>query len=350
MKVPSSPYVRFKITVMRMLRNRLFLIVIFLVGIAVGFFIDKLHIFKEKQITSYNLQRLYLNSSGLVNPLILVENSAGGDSKLESIKYSIQEYIDKCKQRGDASNVSVYLRDLNKGTWIGIDEDKNYAAASLIKMPLMLVYLKTAEQRPAILSEEIKYDTTIEEVPQNVIPEDTVKLGNTYTVEQLLDYMIRYSDNAAGSLLLKNIDTKLIVDLYSNLQLPVPDFTEYDYQVSAKTFATFFRVLYNATFLNEYFSSKALKLLSKTDFSGGIVASVPADIVVAHKFGERRYANKMFSSEGTQLHDCGIVYYPKGPYLICVMTKGSDFNTLKGIIKDISKIVYEQEEKTMDVY
>ena len=87
----------------------------------------------------------------------------------------------------------------NKGTWIGIDEDKNYAAASLIKMPLMLVYLKTAEQRPAILSEEIKYDTTIEEVPQNVIPEDTVKLGNTYTVEQLLDYMIRYSDNAAGS-------------------------------------------------------------------------------------------------------------------------------------------------------
>jgi len=28
-----------------------------------------------------------------------------------------------------------------------------------------------------------------------------------------------------------------------------------------------------------------------------------------------------------QLHDCGIVYYPETPYLLCVMTKGWNFET-----------------------
>lgn len=349
MKIPSSRYAQFKITIARLLKNRLFFIAVFLAGIAVGLSLHKLHLFKEKQTTHYNLKRLYSNGSKLVNPLLLVENSPGDDVRLESIKYSIQGYIDECKQRGDASSISVYLRDLNKGTWIGIDEDKNYAAASLIKMPLMLVYLKMAEQRPAVLSEEIKYDTKMGEVPQNIVPENTTEFGNTYTVDQLLRYMICYSDNAAASLLLKNIDTKLIADLFVDLQLSVPDFTEYDYQISARGFATFFRILYSSSFLNRDSSEKALKLLSKTDFSEGIVAGIPSKITVAHKFGERKYANEMFSLEGAQLHDCGIVYYPKGPYLICVMTKGRDLNTLKSIIKKISRITYEGEDQMTDI-
>jgi len=350
MKLPSSRYAYFRIMVARILKNRLFFIAVFFLGIAVGLFFHKINIFKEKQKTYFSLKRLFSDNAHLVNPLIGVENPEGGDVKLESIKYSIQEYIDRCKQKGDVSDVSVYLRDLNKGTWIGIDEEQNYAAASLLKVPIMLAYLKMAEQDPSILSKETKYETEIKTLPQNIAPQNSAQLGNTYSVDKLLRYMIAYSDNISKDILLKNIDSKLITKLYSDLQIPTPDLTEQEHQISAKDYASFFRVLYNATYLNKDLSEKAIKLLTERDFPDGIVAGVPENITVANKFAERKYAGEGFSLEGAQLHDCGIVYHPKGPYLICIMTKGRDLNTLKGIIKEISKIVYEQEEKTVDLY
>ena len=62
---------------------------------------------------------------------------------------------------------------------------------------------------------------------------------------------------------------------------------------------------------------------------------------MAHKFGEN---TDIDLTTGTQvdkeLHDCGIVYVPQKPYLLCVMTRGQDFNSLTNVISSISKIVY----------
>jgi hypothetical protein len=44
-----------------------------------------------------------------------------------------------------------------------------------------------------------------------------------------------------------------------------------------------------------------------------------------------------------EMHDCGIVYYPYRPYLLCVMTKGSgEIKSLETVIQDVSKMVYEE--------
>jgi hypothetical protein len=80
-------------------------------------------------------------------------------------------------------------------------------------------------------------------------------------------------------------------------------------------------------------------LLSYTKFNKGIVAGVP-DVKVSHKFGEYSLLQdgKLVKQE---LHDCGIVYYPKNHYLVCVMTKGNDFDVLSNVIEDVSRIVFE---------
>ena len=43
-----------------------------------------------------------------------------------------------------------------------------------------------------------------------------------------------------------------------------------------------------------------------------------------------------------QLHDCGIVYYPQHPDLLCVMTKGPDFERLDDIIRGVSQISFAE--------
>jgi hypothetical protein len=85
-------------------------------------------------------------------------------------------------------------------------------------------------------------------------------------------------------------------------------------------------------------SEKALDSLSKTDFQSGLVKGVPQAVTVAHKFGEHSDE----TTQNKQLHDCGIVYYPKHPYLLCVMSKGKNFEYLDNAIAAISQIVYEQ--------
>jgi len=328
-----------------MFKNKLLIVAIFSLGVAVGLFMHKINILKENNAVSLQIQRLYPSQKNLVDPLLLVESPQDGDVKLRGTKYAIEAYINQCKERGDASSVSVYLRHLNYGTWIGINEDENYAAASLIKVPLMIAYLRMAEKNPLVLKKEIKYDKEINiQLQQNIVSGDKLQLGAVYTVDELLSLMIINSDNTAKNLLLSNIDLKLVYNVYSDLKIPVPDFTEPECEVSAKDYATFFRVLYSCTYLSEDLSAKAIRLLSETEFKDGIVAGVPDNITVAHKFAERKYGGDDYSLKGSQLHDCGIVYYPKSPYLICVMTRGRDFNTLEGVIKKISKIVYEREE------
>jgi len=129
--------------------------------VAVGLFMHKINILKENNAVSLQIQRLYPSQKNLVDPLLLVESPQDGDVKLRGTKYAIEAYINQCKERGDASSVSVYLRHLNYGTWIGINEDENYAAASLIKVPLMIAYLRMAEKNPLVLKKEIKYDKEI---------------------------------------------------------------------------------------------------------------------------------------------------------------------------------------------
>ena len=100
--------------------------------------------------------------------------------------------------------------------------------------------------------------------------------GRTYTVEQLLEYMIKYSDNNATALLDANIDPDTLARVYGDLGIPSEDdvtLANADF-ITAHQISTLFRVLYNATYLSRDDSEKALQLMSQVSFTQGIVAGV----------------------------------------------------------------------------
>lgn len=124
-----------------------------------------------------------------------------------------------------------------------------------------------------------------------------------------------------------------------HLRAPFPQPGELGDYMSPKSYAFFYRVLYGSTYLTRAMSEKALELLTTPDFTDGLVAGVPAHTTVAQKFGEHSFEG-VPDTESKQLHDCGIVYHPEHPYLLCVMTKGSDFQRLSKVIKEVSETVY----------
>lgn len=73
----------------------------------------------------------------------------------------------------------------------------------------------------------------------------------------------------------------------------------------------------------------------------GIPSGVPAGTTVAHKFGER-----VDSATGEMpLHDGGIIYHPRTPYVVCVMTRGHRLDALLKTIRSASALVHAEVDK-----
>ncbi len=269
-----------------------------------------------------------------INPLLdCGEINSINNDKLSQIRDSVDQLIAARKQEGDIIDTSVYFRDLNNGPWFGINEKEPFAPASLLKVPMMITVFAQAERDPSVLKLMFKYKgESYNNVEYFKASKELVK-GHDYSVAGAVEHMIRYSDNNAYFVLYNAISSTL-KQTYTYLDIPTPDSD--NYIISARTYGSFFRILYNSTFLSREYSEQALNLLSQTEFDQGIVAGVPKSITVAHKFGERQTA-----TGEKYLHDCGIVYEKSLPYMLCVMTKGNDFEAMADAIADVSKTVYE---------
>lgn len=273
----------------------------------------------------------------LIRPLLAYNTPEVQESY--PLKKSLVEIIDKKNKA--VTSVAVYYRDLTTGKWFGINQDETFVPASLFKVPLMITYLKYAEKNPKVLTTKIYNSLTRDENQNETIrPLKSIVQGESYTIDQLLSYMIEYSDNNATVLLFKYIDQETLKQVFFDLdiQLPATDLNS-DF-ISVSNYSFLFRVLYNATYLNQEMSEKGLELLSKIDFEDGIRKNIPKSVSVADKFGEY-YLIQNTKKQEHQLHDCGIVYHIRHPYILCIMTKGDTLDDLKKILQEISKVTYQ---------
>jgi len=270
----------------------------------------------------------------LIKPLAFIEFTKE-DTLLLDIKQKIQDYIEEKKREGVITSASAYLRNLNRHQDVRINPSEVYFPGSLMKIPIMVAFLKEAERDPSVLYRQVVFQRPYDNLPYQNIKTEGIELGKSYTVKQLMESMIIHSDNNATALLSEQIQFEKIAHVFKNMQLPYPDQTKPDYGLALKDYSRFFRVLFNASYLSWENSEYALNLLTKTDYQDGILRGVEKGTPVAHKFGER-------NSDGVQqLHEVGVVYLKNRPYLIGIMTKGSDIKKMEPVLGDISEIVYQ---------
>lgn len=284
-----------------------------------------------------------------IDPLIgLKSQNTVLPSDFKDLKDSLDSFIKNQIDDGHLAAASVIFRDVSLATGFTTNPDIKYSPASLLKVPTMIAYYKLAESDPSILTERLVYSGEQDLNAQEHI-RSAVELipGKSYTVDELIDHSIKYSDNNAATMLIENLNNTNHEDalnsLYRDLGITSIDLSN-DF-ITIQGYSLFFRVLYNATYLSRNMSEKALALLSKTDFTRGIDAGVPNNIIVAGKFGEFTLQSQTGEILKRELHNCGIIYFPSHPYLLCVMTKGTDFSQLESVISGISKQVFDFIEK-----
>ena len=253
---------------------------------------------------------------------------------------ALKEYVAEYKDSNpDINSIAVYVRYLNNGPTLGVDAEEEFVPASLLKVPYMMSLYAEALDNPALLDEKVTLPSGAHlDATQIFPPKHPLVPGTTYTIDELISHMITESDNDA----LKLISSKFIVsdthhtEMYQRLGVALQRDNDAEITITLRQYSAFFRILFNASYLSQKYSEKALSILTNSTFAEGIPKDLPSGLEIAHKFGEYESMEKSIF-----LHDCGIIYYPKVPYLLCIMTKGKNIDKQLEAIQKVSRFTFD---------
>lgn len=280
-----------------------------------------------------------INGYQFVKPLLSVEQ--GCESHLfADLKSDLAGLTDSLKKAGAIQEASVYFRQFKQGEWFELNGDEKYHPASLMKVALLLAYLRTAESSPALFDQKILYTKPDSvKIPADYFPAPTIQQGKEYTIHDLLYFMAAHSDNNATWLLASRLNGSLTNKVFSDLGLPVPTANNLEYKMSARECSVLFKAIYNSTCLSPEYSEYAAELLSNCSFQEGFAKGFPKNTKMWHKFGEWIRPGTGLDCE---LHESGIFYADNTPYLLTVMTRGKDTNQLASAIQAICRTTYKR--------
>jgi beta-lactamase class A len=270
---------------------------------------------------------------GLTRPLILADQNSESPA-LADLKNDINAIIKNQELNKTICTASVFINDLDKSSWISINEKETYHPASLMKLTLLIAYLKKSESDPSILNKKLILDKNIS-APHQTYEEESIQPGKEYTIEELIIRMITRSDNYATSLLNLNLDPSELPSLFHVLNMDKLNYLDPGFMMNSRQYSELMKILYNASYLSSKNSEKALSILTQTRFSNGLTRIIPKSIMVAHKFGE--YSLNTIK----ELHESGIIYLNNKTYLITIMTKGANATEQANAVSMISEKTYE---------
>jgi beta-lactamase class A len=243
------------------------------------------------------------------------------------------------------NNFSLFVKDLSfPNSQLLLRQDEEIAAASLVKLPILVVALRSVKE------DKIGFDDVIVITKEDITGGSGIlkgrKLPTRVTFMKLLELMIARSDNTASNKVIDILGFDNINEEFKKMGLKntilkrkMMDFDSrargIENYTTTSDLANVLEKIYREDFLGKQLSEIALSFLKEQKVNDRLPRYLPADIVVAHKTG----------LENGIVHDAGIVFTPKGNYIICVLTKNfKDYSTAKKFIADISLLTYNLYE------
>jgi beta-lactamase class A len=220
----------------------------------------------------------------------------------------------------------VSVRNLRTGEGVSIRGDETFPTASLIKVAVLVTLMDEVNRGHARLDERTSMIARDRVGGSGVL--QYLQSGLQPTLGDLAWLMITISDNTATNLLIDKLNVKTVWDKMDSLGL-------HHTRIHSKTFlrstsiavdssvkyglgvttpnetARLFELLYRGRAVAPALDSAALDILRNNQDFTKLARWLPDTVAVAHKTGEVDQSR----------NDCGIVYGPEAPVVVCAMTR-----------------------------
>lgn len=314
-----------------------------IIGIIVGAF--SYRAISTNQIKIISDERTCISNLTLIRPNIDCKLFDEKNEELSVLQEKLATEIAAYEKSGDANRIGVFVRDLKSTRFAAVNDTENFYMASLLKLPLIIAGYKYAEVEPKILEQKIQFtkDKNLY-TNQTIKVSEELKIGQSYTIEELMKRSIIYSDNTAAQMIADSLSPGFFDLILKALGIQyVKEARTDENLITPRRYANVFRILYNTSYLTSKYSNDTLTILTEAKYKDGSLARLPKDVIVAHKFAERTNTDTAGKIELRQLHECGLVYGKQGnePYIFCIMTEGKDFAKLEKIQQNISKDIFD---------
>lgn len=261
----------------------------------------------------------------IADSLVAVDNQP----KANSLKEIVQNAL-----VGTKGSYGIVIKNLKTGESYYANEHAVYQSGSLYKLWVMAAAFAQIQSGELKESEVLSEDVEVLNNKFN-ISSDSAELTDgtiTLTVSSALEKMITISHNYDALLLALRLKLSYLADFLSqngfeeskigtNGEAPTS---------SAYDTALFFEKLYKGKLANQEYTDRMLDLLKAQQLNDKLPKYLPEETIIAHKTGEL----------DAFTHDAGIIFTPKGDYIIVILSESDTPSAAEERIAQLSKDVY----------
>ena len=285
----------------------------------------------------------YVNNDMFLNRLMLTKTVKKVHSEITTM-YQTSEMSGLKKQlqglmaQYPSIKPAIYVWEYENGKYIDINADKQYSAASIIKLPVLVRMFKSIEAKQMTIYDEMTLTDYYRASGSGALQYSAS--GTRLSLDALAKTMIQDSDNSATNMIMAKMggmdDVNIglrdwgISKTYVRTWLP-------DLKGTNKTTAMdMAKILYNLDnpgFLNINSREYIIDYMSHVKNNKLIAAGLGSGAMFVHKTGDI----------GSMLGDAGIVYAPNGKKYIIVILANRPYNAPQGkdFIVQASSLIYK---------
>lgn len=256
---------------------------------------------------------------------------AGFNTNIENA--TAAEAMEALRAYLENSGYGYFYCDLEYNGYVSYGCDRDFKTASTSKLPY-IKYLCTLADKGAIdLTETKLYEQRHKTDGSGVMK--NMSTGASFTIATLMDYVLRYSDNIAYSMLMERFGLKEYLESVAALGVDYHTVNGYTNCTAAEMAA----LLYDTAL----YSGEQLSLMKNAGCNASYNYQIGAELKeydVLQKYGAIKPGNVAY-------HDIAVVYAPH-PYILVIYTtidynsanKNIPFRTIARLTDDLNKALY----------
>jgi beta-lactamase class A len=233
---------------------------------------------------------------------------------------------------------SVFVVDLDTGDFANLNGTATMAAASTIKLPILIAVFQEVDRGLVNLSEPLVMTQELMASGSGTMQYETP--GKTYSLSETAEKMIVISDNTATNMLIQRLGGATLLNerfkdwglKHTSIQNLLPDLSGTN-QTSPMDLVTLLAMIHDGKLVSLRSRDQLINIMQQVENRDLLPQGLDDNAVIAHKTGDI----------GTMLGDVGIVDTPMGKRYAIAALVGRPHNDDRArvLIQDLSRATYQ---------